>query len=79
MQVEHVFRRFFFDKRMYVGGFADHNLNKDGSSDWVTETQIGLRLAERFYAVTEFRYNSFLPSGLRSGVGVGLEYLVRFR
>ena len=76
-QMEHVFRKDFFDGLMYVAGFADHNVN-DGfdDSDWVAESQVGVKLGGNLYAVAEYRYNSFLPARVRSGWGFGIEYFV---
>ncbi|PAY21570.1 hypothetical protein CKO51_00430 [Rhodopirellula sp. SM50] len=76
-QIEHVFRRDFFEGLMYVAGFADHNVN-DGfdDSDWVAESQWGVKLGGNLYAVAEYRYNSFLPARVRSGWGFGIEYFV---
>ena len=80
VQLEHTARRDFWDGRVYVFCFCDHNLDNDGrDSTWVTETQLGLLLAENLYAVAEYRYNSFLPAAYREGLGLGLEYVVRFR
>jgi len=79
-QLEHVFRREFLNKRVYVCGFCDHNINNQGSqSTWVTETQIGVKLTPQIYAVAEYRYIDFAPPGFRSGWGFGLEYVIRFK
>jgi len=79
-QIEHVYRRDFLDKRIYMSAFCDHNINDaSGSSTWVTEHQMGVRLVDRLYVVGEYRYSSFAPPGLRSGFGLGLEYVIRFK
>lgn len=80
-QMEHVYRRSFLDGLVYVGGFADHNVNGTAdSSDWVTETQIGVKLLGSFYAVAEYRYFSFANSSrFKQGVGIGVEYAIRFQ
>lgn len=80
-QMEHVYRRNFLDGLVYIGGFADHNINGTAdSSDWVSETQIGVRLLGGFYAVAEYRYLSFASSSrFKQGVGIGLEYALRFQ
>lgn len=80
-QMEHVYRRNFFDGLVYVGGFADHNVNGTAdSSDWVAETQVGVKLLGNFYAVAEHRYFSFANSSrFKQGVGIGIEYAVRFQ
>jgi len=65
-QIEHFYRRNFLDGLVYIAGFADHNINEFASnSDWVAESQIGVKIAGHFYAVAEYRYNSFLPARFR--------------
>jgi hypothetical protein len=80
-QMEHVYRRDFLDGLIYVGGFADHNVNGTAdNSDWVSETQVGVKLLGGFYAVAEYRYFSFANSSrFKQGVGIGLEYALRFQ
>ncbi|MEM8668831.1 MAG: hypothetical protein AAGG48_15030 [Planctomycetota bacterium] len=79
-QFEHVYRRDFFDGRMYVGGFCDHNINNGSqNSTWIHEHQIGFKLADSLYAVAEYRYKNFFPSNRRSGLGIGMEYVIRFK
>jgi hypothetical protein len=80
-QMEHVYRRNFLDGLVYVGGFADHNVNGTAdSSDWVSETQVGVKLLGNFYAVAEYRYFSFAnASRFKQGVGIGVEYAIRFQ
>ena len=83
-QIEHVFLWKVFpellDDRVYVGGFADHNINHaDGTqSVWVEEAQLGIRMFGEFYFVAEQRYNGF-RQGDESSLGIGLEYVVRFK
>ena len=79
--MEHVYRRDFLDGLIYVGGFADHNVNGTAdNSDWVSETQVGVKLLGGFYAVAEYRYFSFANSSrFKQGVGIGLEYALRFQ
>lgn len=79
-QLEHVYRRDFFDGNIYIGGFCDHNIdNNSKNSTWVTEHQVGLKLATSLYAVAEYRYKSFMPAGSRDGLGIGMEYVMRFK
>lgn len=79
-QIEHFYRRDFLEGDVYVAAFCDHNIDNNAqSSSWVTEHQIGVRLIDPLYVVAEYRYNSFLPVGARSGWGVGLEYVIRFQ
>ena len=63
------------DNRVYVGGFADHDLGPNGST-FVTETQLGVRLIDQFHLIAEYRHDEFLPE--EDGVGFGGEYKVRF-
>ncbi len=78
IQLEHFYRRFFFDNRLYVSGFADHDVNNDGSDTWVAEHQLGVKLVGQWFAVAEYRYNAFLPDEQKSGWGFGVEYLIQF-
>lgn len=78
-QLEHVYRRDFFDKRVYIAGFADHNIDSGSrNSTWVTENQIGVRLFDQFFAVAEYRYSSPSAPVFKSGWGFGMEYVIRF-
>lgn len=80
-QIEHVFRWNVLpeqlDNRVYIGGFVDHNI-VNGSSTWLEETQLGIRLMGDCYFITEQRYNGF-RRGSESSIGIGLEYVVHFR
>ncbi|MCV9386525.1 hypothetical protein [Reichenbachiella ulvae] len=77
-QIEHAYRFSFWQNRVYLSGFADQNLNHDPDDPflWVTEHQLGVAMLKNFYAVAEFRINEYLPE--TTGVGLGLEYVVRF-
>ena len=84
-QMEHVYSinlfPKFLDNRAYLSGYADHALNYGGSSAgnnhvWVTEHQLGYRLINWLYAITELRYNDFLSK--KTGVGFGAEYKIQF-
>ncbi len=73
----------YFKDRVYISGFADINFlygsdNPTHHNTSVTETQLGIRLYKQAYAVIEYRYNGFLPSKKRNGLGLGLEYLLNF-
>ena len=73
----------YLGDRVYISGFADINFlygsdNPTHHNTSVTETQLGIRLYKQAYAVIEYRYNGFLPSGKRNGLGLGLEYLLKF-
>lgn len=79
-QIEQTYRRNFCDGRFYLGGFADHNINNNSqNSAWVTEHQLGIRLVENCFLVGEYRYNSNAPTQFKSGLGVGLEYVMKFK
>ncbi len=73
----------YFKDRVYISGFADINFlygsdNRTRHHPSVTETQLGVRLINQVYAVIEYRYNGFLPTNKRNGLGLGLEYLFKF-
>ncbi|MDA9857808.1 hypothetical protein N9D23_06785, partial [Rubripirellula sp.] len=76
-QIEHMYRRDFFGDLIYISGFCDQNIGDlSGHSTWMHEHQLGIRLVPSLYAVAEYRYNDFYPEGQRSGMGVGLEYVI---
>ena len=78
-QIEHVFRWVVSPNRVYIGGFADHNIDQeDGTQhNWVEETQLGVRLVDELHLIAEQRYNAF-RKGDESSLGIGLEYVIRF-
>lgn len=84
-QLEHVynFNLFpsIFKNRLYLGGFADQNINylDNGkiSFNWVTEHQLGYNIIDALFLVLEYRINDFLPSN-NCGLGYGLEYKIKF-
>lgn len=61
--------------RLYLSGFADQNLG-DQKPLWVTEHQLGFRVIENFFLVTEYRINQFLRK--KTGMAYGLEYALPF-
>lgn len=80
-QLEYVFKKTFFGEKMYWFAFCDQNFfyhNKSTSFKWVTEHQIGIKLTEQLFVVTEFRLNTFNSVPNQTGVGFGLEYLMTF-
>ncbi|MCA9214735.1 MAG: hypothetical protein KDB27_16805 [Planctomycetales bacterium] len=77
-QMEYAYRRDFWDKRIYIGGFLDHNIDQGITSTWVTENQIGLKLFDQWHAVAEYRYTTFAPDRFKSGWGFGIEYVIPF-
>lgn len=86
-QIEHFYRLQvlpgLLGDRVYISGFADLNFlygsdNPRNHNPWVTETQLGVRIINQVYVVAEYRFNQFLPKGKKNGLGVGLEYLIKF-
>jgi hypothetical protein len=64
-----------FDERLYLAGFADQNMQR-GEILWVTEHQLGYRVYDNFFAVTEYRINEGFEK--KTGFGIGLEFLLPF-
>lgn len=77
-QIEHVYKFVpnILEKRIYIGGFADHNFSP-GKSVLVTEHQLGFRVVDQLFLVAEYRHNGFLKTK-KSGVGLGIEYKIIF-
>jgi hypothetical protein len=67
----------FFDDRLYLSGFLDHNLEfgelSKSHSILVSENQLGFRLVNDLFLVSELRYNGYLSQD-ELGVGLGLEW-----
>lgn len=84
--IEHVYRFNIFPRilnnRVYLGGFADHNLSRNEDNkvqhNWVTEHQLGFKLIDQLYLIAEFRINTFLAKENKTGLGYGLEYKIKF-
>ncbi len=83
-QMEHVFRMTFpkISNRIYLSGFIDHTFNEDLASNIpnnpiVAEFQIGYRMLENFYAVTEYRLNQYRQPN-EDNLAVGLEYIIKW-
>lgn len=76
--VEYVYRIADKKNRYVFSGFADqlHQLNNSLKFNWVSEHQFAIRLLKAFYAVAEYRINSFKNKPY--GLGLGLEYKVVF-
>jgi len=79
-QIEHVFMMKFpyISERLYLSGFADHTFNQDlseqlPSSPIVGEVQMGLRLYENLYFVSEYRLNQYRRSDVNN-LAIGLQY-----
>lgn len=83
-EIEHVYNidifPSVFGNRVYLGGFADHDMNYGAGSNqnqWVTEHQLGVRLIDWLHAVVEFKRNEYFATD-RTGLGLGLEYKIVF-
>ncbi|MBU2987028.1 hypothetical protein KO528_16800 [Saccharophagus degradans] len=83
-QLEHAYSFSFpsISKRLYVAGFIDHTFNEDlppafPSNPIVSETQVGWRIVENFYAIYEYRINQYrIDSEVNHAVGV--EYKMKW-
>jgi hypothetical protein len=82
--IEHVYRLNIapkkLNKRLYIGGFWDQSMqqvNDKVKFNHVTEHQLGVRIIGQFYAVAEYRINTFL-SNKNTGLGYGFEYKIVF-
>ncbi len=86
-QIEHAFRLTmpYLSEKLYIAGFIDHTFNEDltnASPDIpknpiVAEMQLGYRLLENLYAVTEYRVNQYRRDDVNN-VAVGFEYKVKW-
>lgn len=81
-QLEHSFRMTFpwLSERLYLGGFIDHTFNETlpetiPENPAVAEAQLGWRLVEDLYLVTEYRLNQYRRSDVNN-LAVGVEYKV---
>lgn len=79
-QAEHVFLLKFpyLTDRLYFSGFIDHTFNEDlppsvPDNPVVGEAQLGLRLIENFYLITEYRVNEYRRSDVNN-LAAGVEY-----
>jgi len=69
-------------ERLYISGFLDQTFNLDlpdafPTNPIVSEVQLGVRLFDRFYAVTEYRINQF-RRGDEHNLAAGFEYKFRW-
>lgn len=83
-QMEHFFRLTFpnMSERLYLSGFVDQTFDQDlpdtlPSSPIVAEVQLGVRLWDRFYAITEYRVNQ-RRVGDEHNLAIGIEYKFRW-
>ena len=83
-QLEHSFgMRFpYISKRLYLAGFIDHTFNEDlpaqiPANPIVAEAQLGFRLVENLYAVSEYRLNEYRRSDVNN-LALGVEYKIKW-
>ena len=83
-QMEHFFRMSFpgISERLYLSGFLDQTFDLDLPDTFprnpiVSEVQLGFRLFDRFYAITEYRINEFRLSE-KYNLALGVEYKFRW-
>lgn len=82
--MEHFFRMTFpnVSDRLYLSGFMDHSLNQAvpanvPSNPIVAEIQLGMRMFDRFYAISEYRINQKRVDD-EYNFAVGIEYKFRW-
>ena len=86
-QIEHAFRLTmpYVSNRIYLAGFIDHTFNEDLSSGSnnipnnpiVAEAQLGYRLIENLYVVTEYRVNQYRRDDVNN-LALGIEYKIKW-
>ena len=83
-QMEHFFKMTFpkLSERLYLSGFVDQIFNQNlpdtlPRSPIIAEVQLGMRMFDRFYAITEYRINQ-LRVGDEDNLAIGIEYKVRW-
>ncbi len=79
-QLEHVFKLGFpyLTDRLYLAGFVDHTFNQDLATGFpnnpiVGEAQLGFRLIENLFLITEYRINEYRRSDVNN-LAIGVEY-----
>ena len=79
-QMEHVFRLQFpyLSPRLYLAGFVDHTFNQNLPSSMPTnpvvgEVQLGYRVVDNFYLISEYRVNEYRRSDVNN-LSAGIEY-----
>ena len=77
-QIEHVYKIRLWKNRIYLGGFIDQNflVNNSKKVSLVTEHQIGIRIIDELFLISEYRINQYLNDEM--GWGFGLEYKIKF-
>lgn len=83
-QLEHVFGMKFpyLSDRLYLSGFVDHTFNQDLAADFpenpiVAEVQLGFRLFDKVYAISEYRINEYRRTQVEN-VAVGFQHKITF-
>lgn len=83
-QMEHFFKMSFpyISDRLYLSGFVDQTFDQSlppgfPQNPVVTEIQLGMRLFDKFHAVTEYRINDF-RNGNETNLAIGVEYKFRW-
>lgn len=79
-QMEHVFHLTapYLSSRLYLAGFIDQTFGEDLPSNYptapiVAEAQVGFRILENMYLVTEYRINDYRRDNV-SNLAIGIEY-----
>lgn len=83
-QMEHFFKMTFpsLSERLYLSGFVDQTFNQElpetlPDSPIIAEVQLGVRMFDHFYAITEYRVNQ-RRVGDEKNLAIGIEYKVRW-
>jgi hypothetical protein len=83
-QAEHVFMVKFpyISERLYLAGFVDHTFNSTvpvgvTANPIIGEAQLGFRLIENLYLVSEYRKNEF-RLGSEDNLTAGIEYKIKW-
>ena len=83
-QMEHAFRMTFpyISDRLYLAGFVDHTFNEDlpnniPNNPMVAEAQLGYRMVDNLYLISEYRVNQYRRSDVNN-VALGFEYIVKW-
>jgi len=81
-QLEHALMMKFpwISNRLYLSAFADHTFNQNlpahlPSSPIVAEAQLGYRIVDNFYLITEYRLNQYRTSDVNN-LAIGAQYKV---
>ena len=83
-QLEHVFRLTlpYLSERLYLAGFIDHTFGEKlpdavPNNPMVAEAQLGYRLLDNVFLITEYRLNQYRRSDVNN-LAIGMEYIVRW-